>query len=328
MFGSLLVLQAAAVTLNVAETTHVSAEDRTQFCIEQGFRRTPTLPDRLPGRSRIMLLQTKTFIAPGWGEALRTHRLETVEGVYAFAGGEVFAQSGSTEVRRVELGPETSRRVVFIKKYWIQHRSQLWNGMFRGTFLGVPKVRREFRNLERLRRWCLDAPLAVAFGEERRAGWLMRSFLISEAVPDPMPLHLFIRNRLTSLPFAEARTRRIELIERLADSTRRLHEHRFVHHDYFWRNILLSGESLEHFFLIDAHKGRTWYPGEALRGRAKDLAALDAPAPWYFRRTERLRFLLRYLGQTRLNSSAKQLARLSLRLARPMREKQLQRVKR
>jgi aminoglycoside/choline kinase family phosphotransferase len=33
---------------------------------------------------------------------------------------------------------------------------------------------------------------------------------------------------------------RAQMLERLADATRRLHDRHFVHHDYFWRNILLS----------------------------------------------------------------------------------------
>ena len=40
------------------------------------------------------------------------------------------------------------------------------SGALRGTFFGRSKARREFRNLWRLRRWGLDAPAPVAFGEE------------------------------------------------------------------------------------------------------------------------------------------------------------------
>ena len=292
-------------------------------------------------------MPSQVVIRPGWEWLLRAQGLDTVAGVYACTGGTVFTRTPSTEVRRVELSlpvPATASappsgsglglglgepavpRVVFIKKYWIRKRSQLWSGMFRGTFFGMPKVRREFYNLERLRGWGLDAPAGVAFGEERRMGWLVRSFLISEAVPDPVPLQVHIRDRLRSLPSAEARAGRRQLIDRLASYTRRLHGHRFVHHDYFWRNILLEGESLEHFHLIDAHKGRGWYPGEDRRARARDLAALDAPAPWFFRRTERLRFFLRYLDIARLDAEGRCLLRATLRLAEPQREKQRKRT--
>jgi len=99
-----------------------------------------------------------------------------------------------------------------------------------------------------------------------------------------------------------------------------------VHHDYFWRNILLSGSGLTRFFLIDAHKGRCWFPWEEVRARARDLAALQAPAPRFFRRTEMMRFFLLYRNHSRLDTRDKELLRLTLRLAGPMREKQLRRA--
>jgi hypothetical protein len=58
------------------------------------------------------------------------------------------------------------------------------------------------------------------------------------------------------------------------------------------------------------------------------LATLDAPAPWFFRRTERLRFFLRYRRHPHLTAADKKLLRRVLKLAEPLREKQLGRVRR
>jgi len=273
-----------------------------------------------------MLPRSQTVIAPGWEMPLRERRLDTVEGVYQLNSGDVIKRTGSVEVRRVQLGAGADGGAVFIKKYWIGKPSQLWSGMFRGTLFGQSKARREYENLARLRAWQLDAPAPVAYGEERRAGWLVRSFLISESVSDPTSLQSFIRDRLATLPPEESPRVRRQLIAGLADCTRRLHEHGFVHHDYFWRNILLSDGDLTRFFLIDAHKGRRWRPGEEWRCRAKDLGALDAPASRFFRRTERLRFFLRYRQHRRLDHEDKALLRLAFKLAEPMREVQLRRV--
>ncbi|MGA2222366.1 MAG: lipopolysaccharide kinase InaA family protein [Verrucomicrobiia bacterium] len=273
-----------------------------------------------------MLARNKVVIAPEWRALLRANRLDSVEKVYAFSGGTVLKGGGATELRRVEL-PEAGRsRVLFVKKYCYLTSRLRWSGFYRGTFLGISKVRCEFENLARFRQWGLDAPAAVAYGEERRGRWLHRSFLISEGVPEPLPLDLFIRDYLPSLGRDERRRLRREMIERLADYTRRMHEHRFVHHDYFWRNILLSDGSLAYFFLIDSHKGRCWKPWMENRSRAKDLAMLDAPAPGFFRRTERLRFFLRYRGHATLANEDKELIDLVLRVAEPMRATQLRRV--
>jgi hypothetical protein len=101
-----------------------------------------------------------------------------------------------------------------------------------------------------------------------------------------------------------------------------------VHHDYFWRNIILTGKSLSRFFLIDAHKGGLWRPCAERWSRAKDLATLDAPAPHFFRRTERLRFFLRYVGHASLTAADKKLIRRALKIAAPLRERQYRRVQR
>ena len=134
----------------------------------------------------------------------------------------------------------------------------------------------------------------------------MRSCLISEAVPEAGGLDAWIRDGRRDLAS-------------LADYVRRLHEHHFIHHDLFWRNILVSGHR---YYLIDAHKG-----GYRRGSVAQDLATLDAPAPWFFRRAERLRFFLRYRDHPRLTAADKKLLRRVLRLAEPLRAKQLARVR-
>lgn len=282
-------------------------------------------PNTMPHRSGMFSFE-KFVVTPQWEILLREHGLVSIEAVYNFDAGTVLKRSGSNEVRCVRLGPKGHERVVFIKKYWIGRSSQIWSGFFRGVVFGVPKARREFQNLRRLRDWGLDAPAPVAFGEERRQGAIRRTFLMSEAVPDAAPLHQVIARWLPTQPPAVQRTWRAELTTRLAGYTRRMHDHRFVHHDYFWRNIILSGSSLDHFPLIDSHKGKIWAPGQGRRSRAKDLATLDAAAPAFFRRTERLRFFLNYVEHKHLTRDDKSMIRGVLHLAEPMRERQSKRV--
>ena len=267
------------------------------------------------------MVSTNTIvIAPEWQALLQAHGLNSVAAIYAYNGGTKDNSGKATELRRIELSANGRTATLFVKKYWYPTSRLRWSGCYRGTFLGWSKVHREFENLRRLRMWGLDAPAPVAYAEERRGRWLWRSVLISESVPEPVSLDLFIRDQRPD------RAARRTLIDRLAEYTRRMHDHRFVHHDYFWRNILLSGGSLEHFYLIDSHKGRQWrWCGQT--ACAKDLATLDAPAPAFFRRSERLRFFLRYVGHDRLSVADKKLLRLTLRLAAPLREPQLQRVR-
>jgi hypothetical protein len=274
-----------------------------------------------------MFENCQVIISPAWRDVLCTHGLDSINGVYRTGSGQAVTRSGSTEVRRINLGDSKAERIVFVKKYWVNRFSQLWSGMFRGTFFGRSKARREFENLELLRSWGLDAPEPLAYGEERHSRWLVRSFLITSGVPNPLPLDVFIRDRLPLCNRADAAKVRRELVDSLAKATRRLHEHRFVHHDYFWRNIILSNANLDRFWLIDAHKGRRWSRFRQRPSRACDLATLDAPAPRFFSRSDRLRFFLAYLGQKRLDGPARTLLHAVLCQAAPIREKQLQRVR-
>jgi tRNA A-37 threonylcarbamoyl transferase component Bud32 len=268
----------------------------------------------------------KMVVARDWEKVMRANKLDSLAALYSRADGKIATRSGTTEVRRLTLVFEGTERPVYLKKYWANTFSQLWSGALRGTFFGISKARREFENLARLRSWGLDAPAPVAYGEERKFGWMTRSFLVSEEIPQPMSLGAFIRDVLSQMPDEERRKKKRELIQHLARTTRRLHEHRFAHHDLFWRNIILSGLNLEHFFLIDAHKGNTSLPWNEFRRRAHDLAALDSPAAFFFSRTERLRFFLAYLQEPRLNQKNKKLLRRVLSIAAPMRSQQLRRV--
>jgi tRNA A-37 threonylcarbamoyl transferase component Bud32 len=267
------------------------------------------LPALGPGHGRmiqevVVLSTSKLVIAADWQPTLRRLGLDRFEALWSL-GGTIVKSARSTEVLRATL----DGRCVFVKKYRVSGPNQLLSAVTRGALFGRSKVRREYENLQQLRQWGFDAPAPVAWAEQRRAGWLVRSLLLTEAVPDATPLDQYILNQPHRL-----------LIERLAEYLRRLHQHNFVHHDLYWRNILLAGNSLEHFYLLDAHKGG---PGDP----AQDLATLDAPAPWFFRRTERLRFFLRYRAHDRLSGEDKRLVRRLLRLAAAMRERQLRRVR-
>ena len=268
----------------------------------------------------------KIVISPDWEACLQKAGLSTMDGIYDYEHGRIVTQSGSTQVVHIVLPDIAPADSVYVKKYWFTTPRRRFRGMLRETFLGTSKARREYENLVRLNAWGIPAPAAVAYGEERRGGWLFRSFLISATVPQPTGLDTFLSRVLPSFPPGKQRETKQEIIRALADQTHKMHSLRFVHHDYFWRNILLSGQTLDRFYLIDAHKGRCWKAGDSFKSRVTDLAALDAPAPWFVNRADRLRFLLRYRNETRLSPEGRRLARSVLKQAAPMRERQRKRI--
>lgn len=256
---------------------------------------------------------------------LRLHALFSTSAFHSCREGVVVRQGTGSEVIRLELNGSGPTRTLFLKKQWIATRAQFRHRIFCGTVFGITRVRREFENLQQLRAWGLNAPAPVAYSEERRFAWLTRSSLLTEGVPDPVGLDLFIRDHLPSLPPPEQRRLRRELIHRLAEVTRQLHAHRFCHRDFFWRNIVLAEGKLDSIYMLDVPRGSLWK--DPMRGRAVDLAALDAPAVSYFRRTDRLRFFLTYVNHKRLTEEDKKLIRLALMLAGPARKRQLRHVR-
>lgn len=262
--------------------------------------------------------------APGWEARLRAAGLNSFEPAFLGDQGTVVRRSGSSEVRRVEV--EGARQVLFLKKSWVTRWAQLRSRVFRGMLFGASQVRREFANLARLHEWQLTEAMPLAFGEERRAGWLWRSFLITTGIAEPMPVDAFIRDVLPRLAGAERRSVRGELLRQVARLTRVMHARQFTHGDLYWRNLVIADNELARLSLIDMPRGRSHRRELSVAARASDLAALDAPAQRFFRRSERLRFLLDYRQTRRLDAGGKELIRQVLKAAEPMRRKQLAHV--
>jgi len=271
-----------------------------------------------------VLRRQHLHFAPGWEARLRAAGLNSFEPAFLGEQGTVVRRSGSSEVRRVEV--EGARQVLFLKKSWVTRWAQLRSRVFRGMLFGASQVRREFANLARLHEWQLTEAMPVAFGEERRAGWLWRSFLITTGIAEPMPVDAFIRDVLPRLAGAERRSVRGELLRQVARLTRVMHARQFTHGDLYWRNLVIAGNELARLSLIDMPRGRSHRRELSVAARASDLAALDAPAQRFFRRSERLRFLLDYRQTRRLDAGGKELIRQVLKAAEPMRRKQLAHV--
>lgn len=262
----------------------------------------------------------------GWETLLRQHGLSSMRAVFACADGVVVRSGTGSEVRRIEWQVDGHSAVFFLKKNWLAIPAHYRSRLLRGTLFGKTRVRREYENLLRLKEWGLTVPAPVAFGEERQRRWLVRSFLLTEGLTESVGLDVFIRDVLPTLEARDRREQRRRLLLSLAAVTQQMHAHQFTHRDFHWRNIMLARGSVDDICLLDTPRGRRWL--RAAKGRALDLAALDAPAPAYFRRTERLRFFLTYLGHARLTPADKRLLRLVLKLAAPQRQRQLRHVRR
>lgn len=273
-----------------------------------------------------MLRTQRTYLAPGWEEALRAADLYSVEAIFALTAGTIVRTSGSSEVRRIKAPSSSGPEFLFLKKYWVTRWAQLRSRVFRGMLFGESMVEREFRNLSRLCEWGLSRAYPVAFGEERRWGWLWRSFLITAGIPEPTGLDTFIRDQLPLLPIAEKHRATRDLLMETARLVGAMHARNFLHRDLFWRNLVIANNALAQLSVIDAPRGRLLVRPLSVAERAADLACLDAAAPYYFSRPQRLRFFLAYRQQRRLDAAGKELLQTALAAAAPQRSRQLDHV--
>lgn len=206
--------------------------------------------------------------------------------------GERIAKDPLSQVIRVEF--EGVR--YYVKRYTGAGKNPL------RRWIGRPRVQAEWENLQAFSDWGIPTAMLIGFGLERSRAGFTRGALITEEIRDTEDLARIAHNndpRLRNRAWVEQISRQV------ADITRRMHKHDFVHNDLKWRNLLVTSGEAPQVYLIDCPSGMRW-PQPFLRYRiTKDLACLDKVAKHQFSRPQRLRFYLYYTGQTRLTASDK-----------------------
>jgi hypothetical protein len=267
------------------------------------------------------------YIDPSWKALLDRHEVGSLSSLLNWEEGALVESANGSEVWRVSVTDSGGvERVLYLKKYFVHNFKRFRSEFLKGAFFGRSKAKREFDNLERLRGFEIDVTAPVAIGEERSLGRLTRCFLMTEEVPESRNLDEVLMKELPEMPAGLAKSTRQSLIFRLVEATRKMHRNGFVHRGFFFRNILISGNRFNRVFVFDAPRGRKW-PGWLLgRKPEKDLATIDSAATVFFRRTERLRFYLKYHEIERLTPEHKlNIARI-LKRAEPLRARQLRRL--
>ena len=267
------------------------------------------------------------YIDPAWAALFDRHGVGNLSSLLNWEEGVLVERANGSEVWRVSITDSAGiEQALYLKNYFIRTSKKFRSEFFRGAFFGRSKVRREFGNLERLRDFEIGVTTPVAFGEERSLGRLTRCFLMTEEVPESWDLDEALMKVLPEMPARLAKSTRQSLIPRLAEIARKMHWNGFVHRGFFFRNILVSGNSFNRVFVFDAPRGRKW-PGWLLgRKPEKDLATIDSAATAFFRRTERLRFYLKYHKIERLTPEHKLTIARVLKRADPLRARQLRRL--
>lgn len=246
----------------------------------------------------------RLVIHPKYAHALSSPGWTRLEDFRVRFLSKLVKRHGAYVERSILPAPDGQAVEVFFKLY----EEPLGDWRF---WLRPSKARCEFKNYEIFARLGVPAADGLAWGEKRDAlGRLRQSFILTRAIPQCETLLEFFQRR----PSREARA---QVVRQLADITRRLHEANFYGRSLVWRNILVSrsGNAGVKLFLIDCPRGGAARFGRARR-RLRDLATLDKCAMQYCSRAERLKFLLAYRQQPRLDDAARAMLRGSLDYSR------------
>jgi hypothetical protein len=151
-----------------------------------------------------------------------------------FLGGDHPGQA-KVVVRQALLPlPEGKSASVFYKHY--EPARPKWDFIGRRS-----KARCEYDNYGVFSRLKIPAPERIAVGEERDAlGRLLRTFIVTRAIPDAMTLTEFVQKHCPDRRTAASRTLRADLWRQVADLASRIHGVNFFHHDLVWRNVLVT----------------------------------------------------------------------------------------
>ena len=212
---------------------------------------------------------------------LRGAGLDTVDGAFAYGGGQDLSKPGLGTRRRTRIeltAPDGATHVLYLKRYGPERLGDRWRRFVtygRGSPASV-----EFENVRAAQRRGVATMDAIAFGHEMGFAGLSarRSYLVVTAVPGDA-IERCGRGFLAAHEGDDGARRLTDELARLVGA---LHGAGFVHRDLYASHVFLhesaGGVSL---YLIDL--ARMFAPRRRMfRWRVKDLAQLkySMPASW------------------------------------------------
>ena len=254
----------------------------------------------------------RDFVAPKWRAIFRDNGLEVFERFWELES-EWFEEpnrrrGGWSGVMRVPLKlPQGDETWIFLKKQESHSRRTLLHPL-----TGEPTFRAEARNLLFLNEQGVAAPELVYYAERRSAAG-RRVVLATRELKGFEPLDLVIQ-RWRKEGWKGHEDERRRLIVSTARLLRKLHDLHRVHKAMHPKHLFVRPESGE-VCLIDLEKMR--YRPLRRQAMLRDLDSLNRRTR-HVSRSDRLRFLLAYLGRDKVDDGVR---RAWHRLARKRRSK-------
>jgi hypothetical protein len=274
------------------------------------------------------LARAHLWIAAEYAPALAQAGLGDFDTIISTSRGRLLRRLADRENRHFELhvnqtcigdqtcpGDQTGPRGMYLKT----HRIRSWRGWLRaklGAGLGPNRAATpgavEAVNIVRLQRLGVDTMPLVAYGQRLHRDGATESFVLTEELAGFTQLDYFLRQRFSVGRSNARRDRELyALIKSVADVAARFHGLGFNHRDFYCCHFFIResvrGKFAVHLIDLQRVEHRRW-----LRRRwlVKDLGQLAYSAPRErISRTDRMAFIKRYLGVTKLRPRDKRLIR-------------------
>jgi len=255
-----------------------------------------------------VLRRTDFFLVPGAESLLRENGLDSLDALFNAPNAEKLSKPGLSVWRerlRLMLTVGGEKRPFYLKRFLSPphsaRRELRRSGSGARSLAGL-----EWVWMHRLAADGIPCVRPVAFGEELRGRREVRSAILTECVRGES-----LERCVTRWGIEDRQTIR-RLIPLLAALVARLHHCGYVHRDLYLSHMFYDPESpsATSLHLIDLQ--RVMRPRwRRRRWVVKDLAALNYSAPLpLISTTDRVRWLTRYLGLTKLNAQARRLVHL------------------
>ncbi len=238
-----------------------------------------------------MWTKSRWMITPEYQQKEVAGVFNTINKTMLFNEGKRITSDSESEVIKVTLG----EMAFYVKRYFCTKGLRSW--------LGISRIRGEWRNLLLFHQWKIPSAPVVAYGETYFFSRSLRGALITEELRNTFSLsELFYQN--SSL--LKNKKWVLNIAKQVADATRTMHSHCFIHNDLKWRNILVTTDIDDPMvYFIDCPSGSIWRLPFFTDKKIKDLACLDKLAHKCLSSTVRLRFYKTYQQIEKLSDNDK-----------------------
>ena len=196
----------------------------------------------------------------------------------------------SNKARTTLSAPFVNGQRVIVKRYHSKGWFERIKYLFRPS-----RAKAEWDMMNALLNKGISTCVPLAYGERRRWGFLLEGSLIVKEIPDCLSFQAYIKRHCSGIQSKDKILLKRELLKKLADFIRNIHEKNIDHRDFHGGNILVtetdSGNPV--FYLIDLHKARVCNR-LSLRRKINSLA-LQCDIPGFpFSRTDCMRLIKYY----------------------------------